>query len=263
MGIKARKMEGFAKSIARTLMSEFATELLGRVAVDYGLDHKTLLSKYLNFETVEPVKKAAAPKAAASGASTSKTLCSVITAKGTQCKFPAVEGTCKCKKHTAGGEPKEVETCGACTGKTASGAACKFTAKPGCGGMCGTHFRKSGGEAPEPKKKEKVQEPEKTPEPEEPKKKVSKKKKKVVEPEEVMVTVEDLLGTEEKEDITTRLRNILAECSDEEETVRELVSSEDEEEYENEDNVLGQMCGSPISREKLLAMLEEEEEEEN
>jgi len=78
----------------------------------------------------------------------------------------------------------------------------------------------------------------------------------------VMVSVEDLLGTEEKEDITTRLRNILAECSDEEETVREMVSSEDEEEYEKEDNVLGQMCGSPISREKLLAMLEEEEEEE-
>jgi hypothetical protein len=236
-------------------MSEFATELLGRVAIDYNLDHKTLVSKYLNFEMVEPVKKAAAPKAA--GASSSKTLCGVITAKGTQCKFPAVDGTCKCKKHTTGESSKEVETCGACTGKTASGSPCKFSAKPGCGGMCGTHFRKSGGEAPKPKK---VPEMEKTPEPEEPKK--AKKAKKKVEEEEVMVSVEDLLGTEEKDDITTRLRNILAECSDEEETVRELVSSEDEEEYTKEDNVLAQMCGSPTSREALLAMLEEEEEEE-
>jgi len=257
---RKKKMEGFAKSIARTLMSEFATELLGRVAVDYNLDHKTLVSKYLNFEMSEPVKKVA--KAATS--SSAKEMCGVITAKGTQCKFPAVEGTCKCKKHTTGGEPKEVETVGMCTGKTAKGEPCKFSAKVGCKGLCGTHFRKLGEEAPEP---EKVPEPkmeleeEEVPEP----KKAKKTKKKKVEEEVVMVSVEDLLGPEpeEEEDITTRLRNILAECSDEEETVREMVSSEDEEEYEKDDNVLEQMCGSPTSREKLLAMLEEEEEEED
>ena len=265
-------MEGFAKSIARTLMSEFATELLGRVAVDYNLDHKTLVSKYLNMEMSEPVKKVA--KVVAS--STEKTMCGVITAKGTQCKFPAVEGTCKCKKHTTGGEPKEVETVGMCSGKTAKGEPCKFSAKVGCKGLCGTHFRKLGEEAPEPekvpepkKKAKKKVEPEPEPEVEvpEPKKKVKKAKKKVEVPEEDLVSMEDLLGPEPEEDkaeedITTRLRNILAECSDEEETVRDIVSEEDEEEYEKEDNVLEQMCGSPTSREKLLAMLEEEEVEE-
>jgi hypothetical protein len=251
-------MEGFAKSIARTLMSEFATELLGRVAVDYDLDHKTLVSRYLNFEMSEPVKKVA--KAAAS--SSAKEMCGVITAKGTQCKFPAVEGTCKCKKHTTGDAPvKEVETVGMCSGKTAKGDPCKFSAKAGCKGLCGTHYRKMGDETPEPAK---VPEPKKKEtKKKEPKKKEAKKKV----PADDEVSLEDLLGPEPEEksaeeDITTRLRNILAECSDEEETVREMVSSEDEEEYEKEDNVLEQMCGSPTSREKLLAMLEEEEEEE-
>jgi len=235
-------MEAVAQNIARAMVNEFATILLERVAADYSLDFEELKGRYLSqdakFETVTKTTKITKKKVEQESAA----VCTVITAKNTPCKFSAVPGTCRCTKHSTERAKSPVVEEKPCTGVTAKGGPCKFVSKAGCGGLCGTHFRKLGGVVPEEPKKVPIE--------------VPKVPKKVIEvpkpntPEETTVSVEELLPDFDMDaELKKRMAAILSEAETEEE-------DEDEEEDEEEEEV---NIHSDIS--KLLELEEEEIED--